>query len=441
MKTALVGCLGLFLTSCTAAYVESEAIASNQAVEAATNSVLVMNILRARDGAPTFFSDVSHLRGALQTQASISAPTAVGPYDVSHWTGRSLVSPSFSLQSSPSFDVAPLNSESFTRGINEPIDVRVFQYYLDRAIPPDLLLQLFVDKIEDVRYEGGRAVITPYYNVPCDTPESNCGLLSEGAGERRFDRKIRGWVKPYLFLHAYKLLLPHGPAITVNEDGTPPAFRDLVGSASQNLVLRPVHTGPGQLGYQYFTVSNNIAFCVPANGRSIDRNKRIPITVLGANRTTSPYEVIRVARNTVTNAPATISEAVEPSACVKNEVIGSFGATGLAESYTALHFRSVDGMIEFLGRMLRVPLAQRALSFDISQSNTETARLSVKYQGATYYVHDRRHSLSETSDCHDVNQGRCQDRTLEIIALVNQLLNLHKNRSDLPSTGAVQVVN
>jgi hypothetical protein len=64
--------------SCTASYVTGESIASNKAVEAETNSILVTNILRARDGVQTYYSDISHLRGSLQAQASIQAPLGVG---------------------------------------------------------------------------------------------------------------------------------------------------------------------------------------------------------------------------------------------------------------------------------------------------------------------------------------------------------------------------
>jgi hypothetical protein len=135
-------------------------------VEAETNSILVTNILRARDGVPTYFSDISDLRGSSQTQASIQVPLGIG--EARSWTGRSLIAPGASVQVNPSFDVAPLNTQGFIKGINEPLDVRVFQYYLDRAIPPYTLLQLFVDTVEDVRYEGERASITTYYNIPCD---------------------------------------------------------------------------------------------------------------------------------------------------------------------------------------------------------------------------------------------------------------------------------
>ena len=316
---AALGCSG-----CTAAYVSGEAIASNKAVEAETNSTLVTNILRARDGVPTYYSDISHLRGSLQAQASISAPLGIGDYK--NWTGRSLVAPGAYVQVNPSFDVAPLNTQGFTKGINEPLDVRVFQYYLDRAIPPYTLLELFVDKIEGVRYEGGQAT------------------------------------------------------------------------------------------------------------RSQD----------GGSKETQAYQVIRVARNTVGNAAATVSESVDPSACVRSEVYAEYETPDrqASGSYTVLHFRSVDGMVEFLGRMLRVPPRLRPLRFDLSPDDPATSRFSVPYEGRTYHVHDRQHRIPDLAGCPQGNADpRCEDRTLEILTLVNQLLNLNKNQNELPATGAVQVVN
>ncbi len=48
LAAAVLG--ALLCGGCTARYVSGEAIASNKAVEAETNSILVTNILRARDG-------------------------------------------------------------------------------------------------------------------------------------------------------------------------------------------------------------------------------------------------------------------------------------------------------------------------------------------------------------------------------------------------------
>lgn len=397
----------------------------------------------------------ANLRGSLQAQASISAPLGVGDYK--NWTGRSLVAPGAYVQVNPSFDVAPLNTQGFTKGINEPLDVRVFQYYLDRAIPPYTLLELFVDKIEDVQYEGGRAVITPYYNVPCDDPTRDCGLRSAATGERYFDAKIADWTRPYLFLNAYKLLLPYGPPFAVGGGKDAPTLRDFGGAGNPNVTLRPVgatpagRDGTGARTYRFYTVSNNIAFCVGTRGGAPAQAQpgrgRLAVTVRsqdGGSKETQAYQVIRVARNTVGNVAATVSESVDPSACVRSEAHAEYEAPDrqASGSYTVLHFRSVDGMVEFLGRMLRVPPRLRPLRFDLSPDDPATSRFSVPYEGRTYHVHDRQHRIPDLAGCPQGNADpRCEDRTLEILTLVNQLLNLNKNQNELPATGAVQVVN
>ena len=442
-STATVLMAAVLCGGCTASYVSGEAIASNKAVAAETNSILVTNILRARDGVPTYYSDISHLRGSLQAQASLQAPLGVGDYK--NWTGRSLVAPGAYVQVNPSFDVAPLNTQGFTKGINEPLDIRVFQYYLDRAIPPYTLLELFVDKIEDVHYEDGRASITPYYNIPCDASAPNCGLRSSVTGERYFDAKIGAWTHPYLFLNPYKLLLPYGPPFVVGAGKEAPTLRDFGGVANNpNLTLRPAG-GTGSRTYRFYTVSNNVAFCVGAQAGTPPGHGRLDVTVRGQDgkaESTQAYQVVRIARNTVGNAAATVSESVDPSACVKSEVYADYEASRASGSYTVLHFRSVDGMIEFLGRMLRVPPHLRPLRFEISPDDPATSRFAVPYQGRSYYVHDRRHRITDLAGCPQAEtDSRCEDRTLEILTLVNQLLNLNKNQSELPSTAAVQVVN
>lgn len=356
------------------------------------------------------------------------------------------------MQVNPSFDIAPLNTSDFTKGINEPIDIRVFQYYLDRAIPPYLLLQLFVDKIEDVSYDRQRAVIRAYYNLPCDDPGRNCGLISKETGERYFDAKIRDWIRPYLFLHAYKLLTPYGPPITIASSGSEePKLKDFPGVANSNLILRPAAGGGyGQSGtgaYRFYTVSDNIAFCVAADKNAKPGQGALSVTVKnqdGSIEATQSYQVIRIARNTVGSTAATTSDSVDPSACIKKEVYADQEPSSQKSvSFTAIHFRSVDGMVEFLGRMLRVPPQLRPLKFDVSPDDAGSSRFTVNYLGQDYYIHGRERSIPDQTGCSgsSLADPRCEDKTLEILTLVTSLFNLNKNQKDLPSTPAVQVVN
>jgi hypothetical protein len=98
-----------------------------------------------------------------------------------------------------------------------------------------------------------------------------------------------------------------------------------------------------------------------------------------------------------------------------------------------LYPRSPQGIIEFLGAVLRLQSkiggnitigtepASGAL-FTLSE-NAEVARFVVAYRGQTYYVKD----ASE------------RDHFLEVLALLNQLLNLYKSAKDVPRFPAITV--
>jgi hypothetical protein len=102
--------------------------------------------------------------------------------------------------------------------------------------------------------------------------------------------------------------------------------------------------------------------------------------------------------------------------------------------------RSVDGIIRYLGRVQQV--VDEAPGADSEKKGvTWTAngvrqtlfqlhrepgldRIAVSYRGKRYYV----------------RQGDPSDHTLEVLALLNQLINANKNASEIPSTKAVQIV-
>jgi hypothetical protein len=84
----------------------------------------------------------------------------------------------------------------------------------------------------------------------------------------------------------------------------------------------------------------------------------------------------------------------------------------------------------------------RPLKFEISADDPTTSRFEVLYEGQVYHMHDRRHRITDQGGCSAGSADpSCDHRTLEILTLVIQLLNLNKHQNELPSTGAVQMVN
>src|ERR1700739_1436463 len=79
----------------------------NVVIENANNAFLIDNILRARDHTPLYFTDVSQIHGSLQAAASTSVTLPFGPGKAPGKLYTALVGSS--IQSSPNFDVAPLD--------------------------------------------------------------------------------------------------------------------------------------------------------------------------------------------------------------------------------------------------------------------------------------------------------------------------------------------
>lgn len=110
-------------------------------------------------------------------------------------------------------------------------------------------------------------------------------------------------------------------------------------------------------------------------------------------------------------------------------------------------FRSTDGVIYYLGEYLRaqddpnqpmlegdeagdfrVPIIR--IDRDEPRFEAEHLLTEVSYRGSTYYVPSTGAVVTEE-----------RGRTSQVIAFVNQLLNLHRSSEDLPTTPVVQVLN
>jgi hypothetical protein len=68
-----------------------------------------------------------------------------------------------SIQTNPTFDIAPLDTKNFAEGINEPVSLNLLWYYLQR-IGPSFIMPLFVSRIElaeiSVRSDGTKTVLS-----------------------------------------------------------------------------------------------------------------------------------------------------------------------------------------------------------------------------------------------------------------------------------------
>jgi hypothetical protein len=141
----------LLVAGCSLAPVIAEnTLDYNTAVETVTNGVLVTNILRARDYAPLYFSDLSQIRGAVGLSLQAQTTVPYGPVFPGA-TGASAQGGPLAVSSQPGFDVAPLNTKKFAEGMLEGIDVKVSAYFIQRHVDPKVFLNLVVSRVEPYR--------------------------------------------------------------------------------------------------------------------------------------------------------------------------------------------------------------------------------------------------------------------------------------------------
>jgi hypothetical protein len=180
----------LLLAGCSLAPVIAEnTLDYNTAVETVTNSVLVSNILRARDGAPLYFSDLSQIRGAVQLSLQTQTMVPYGPAFPAG-AGASAQGGPLAVSSQPGFDVAPLNTKKFAQGMLEGIDVKVFAYFIQRHVDPKVFLNLVVSRIELYRKSDKNLVGTCTTDIRKNGTSCVADLIASWTANRGFAPRI-----------------------------------------------------------------------------------------------------------------------------------------------------------------------------------------------------------------------------------------------------------
>lgn len=381
--------LFLFLLSSCAfnERIADHAIKYNKTVEEAHNAQILLNILRARDRHPMHFTAISLVRGRLtaETSGSLSVRIPLGgdAADVFPLTPSLTVN----KKSSPSFDVSILDTQEFMSGILTPVEMTIFKYYWDQRWPKELLLYLLIHKVE----EGGKdAINSPEYEDP--------------DREDPFDL-FKGWIKRVHPSESesqdYKLSIveitkgnPVGPPVGLTDSAS---IEHLVKAVEAKLKVVEVPKDSGL--YRLCKITTTVKFCL---------GPKCPKSDLISDCTKD-------------------KEPTDPESKGVTETIGK---------KATVHFRSVQGIIYYLGEVLREekdgvkirwgPKYEDKILFSLTTNRWAAAKptISVDYDGKTYYV----------------PAGEEGGVTTTVLSLITQLIALHKVRKELPTTTAVETV-
>lgn len=379
-------------------------VAYNGSVQAATDTVLLLNVLRARDQAPLHFTEVGAIHGSLSLSAGLG-------YDLSNVNGGT--EPALIASTSPSFDIAPLDRQEFARGLLRPIDPALLRLLSDQGWPTQLLLHLLVSRFDEG--PGGRSAVNDPRRRQDLDPATRAACARQGLAAPApcdpFQAVVDGITSHgRLQFNGYTRLVPVGPRLTRGEAVSP---ENLTAARQPGTTMRPDGTG-----WQLYRALPQLVVCIPGEG---------------APGRAGGYTALALDND----APQASPMSQQGSPCTADEVADR--PTGAGEAATAgvsWYLRSVDEVLRYLGEVQRredagIPYRiniggeSAPRLFRLSSDRPAWPRLSAEYQGRQWWVaeYDER-----------------EDLTLRVLSLTTQLLNLQKSASEIPSAGTLRLV-
>lgn len=363
--------------------ISTRAVDYNVAAEQARSEMLLLNILRARDRKPMVFTGLTRISGSLRQAAGIGASVATGP----DAEGVQVFSPNIEASDAPTFDVAVLDSQEFTRGIMTPLRFDVVEYFWDQGFNRELLFYLCVERIEVACPGAG-------------TDEADLQILDNEPAGGSFDA-FRSLLYTVADAGRWEQdahqVEPVGPPV----DAASVAHIDtLIHVAESDLALRQLPGGSWQL-----------------------------------ERTTSKRR-LAVPGATVCGRPAANLRLYE-----SKDAFEAAGRAGTEEVRGRVVLRSPQSVLYFLGELIR-PGGENALIRQRQTAQSESSRrlfvvreagqcphadVAVNYGGARYEI------PSGEADC---DAGR----SMQVLAFAGQLLALQQSAKDLPAAGTLRVI-
>ena len=381
-RAPLGALLALWLAGCTTpGAMSNTALDYNETIARASDSQILLNIVRAAYRNPTHYSAISQVRDSrnLQGGASLNGSFPFGP-DAAHSYS---LSPGLSAsgQLAPSFDVAPLDTRSAATGLLHPIESQIPATYWQQDWPKIVLLFMFVD---DVRLN--------------DAAKQACNLHFRG------NRVDNGAYSVAQFEKIRSVLKCLENALVVNTDSKDTTF------------MHETQISPDVLV------------------KSLPELDKADIDV--TEKSKGVY--------TVSKTKKTMKFALEFNIGRSGNKLAGFVYSGkvklpnAAQPAVSIDIRSVDGMVYYLGELVRLQVHEgRLMTYDTPWG--PEALFDVKFdQGADPA---RNITADFLGDRYAISRlPKDGDRSLTVLALLSQLFALYREEKDLPKTSAVEVV-
>lgn len=479
-------------------HVTRMAVEHNEFVAGATNRQTIVNILRAREREPMHFTSFGQISGRVQSTGQIGVNVTANGDSMTETVTDSTVTktgangqlvdesitgtvaraaaqgatnftPSASVQvvSGTDFQIAVNAGEEFYRGIMGPLSAGTIVHFLRQGYPPDLLTHLLIGRLqfEAVIKEPGpdgevhRLNLGTIENTPDEAESANS--FAAAVRCRQLSYLPRPVAENRVPVYSVSELAGLAPEVLarIRAGEIPASSYEYRTSGRTEFDLALSEPDIEQCGPIRQSLERRVDQWVAARGLT----RRRPPPPRNGSGTTSPpsndpVDPLQMALRNVSG-----SEAVQTQAgpAVSGGISGSGGASfststyfdsRLPEGWTSellinVTLRSVEGIIYYLGEYSRdevtsprlyssacpperpfcIPIIRvvPAGTFDPRDRLAE-----VEYRGQRYAVPLTGAVVSEE-----------RGRSSQVIALVQQLLNLHRSSKDLPSTPFVRVIN
>jgi len=463
--------------------INQQALDYFRADDLAANQIILLNILRAKDGAPLHFSELSQIRGQITVGGAASSTFPFGPFAHATQIPRNLATIGLTVSSQPSFDISSLDTKDFTDGVMAPITPQTAEFFLDEGIDYRMVLMLLVSGIRtagspemllnapesarSVCYAvkpGPDAATSAYRIVPIDDIGRGQLGVAAAAAEARGQLVNRncppgydGYSEPEFFAflrvidnigRLYPVEIhdppkPLGPpfALNMNQD-----LRAIAALNPSQYTLRPLRDGKFQL--MKLSHDDTVVLCEENGGAPT------AASVLASGG----EAMLRVPKSACDPDAQPTDDDGDPAG--GEDGPGGTVIIGKAPDTFVLKLRSTFEVIQYVGQILAFQQAETAgnpthpercitvepqpahpttstcgggalfhLRHDTGLLDPETA--SINFDGQFW-------SLPDPEPCNDP-ENRC-DHTLETMSIISLLLNQNKSAKDIATTPAVQSV-
>jgi len=349
----------------------------NLVAEKAGNEMLLLNIVRASKRRPMYFTSIGKLTGNKTFEYSTGSITIPFGRIGTGTNGSYSIAPSAGYKNSPLFDVAVLNTKEFTNGIMTPVPMKTIEYYWSQGWHPDMLLHLFIRRIDIIDKEG--KVLKEYHNYPGDPNRF-----------ADFQNEIRTWgIKKVT------------NTMKIGELNTKEAtqLKDLMEAQKAGLILTPVKKNNKVQGKSNDEEENKMKLCLNQVEYVFTRLEKSFDKSQGTIYLRSPEAILYY-----------LGEILRAE--IRGEKKGK----------TNPNIPKIDVSHDRSGASLAWLFYARKVT-----NEDTTPCVSVDYEGTKYVIPG------------DPN-GYGTDRSMHVLSLVSQLIGLQKTSEEVPSTGVVSVI-